>query len=160
LARIESEAFSSSSLQSISIPRNVEILGSGCFSYCESLSSITFESNSRLTQIESKAFSSSSLQSILIPTNVEILGSKCFYDCKSLSTITFESNSRLTRIESETFSCSSLQSVLIPSTILFIASDAFDIDSQIRLIEGASCPEFDLWLQLKRSGIAIDFRRI
>jgi hypothetical protein len=49
---------------------------------------------------------------------------------------------------------------LIPSKILFIASDAFDNASQIRLIDGDSCPEFDRWLELKRSGIAIDFRRI
>jgi hypothetical protein len=46
LIRIESDAFSFSSLQSIEIPRNVEILGSSCFSDCNSLSSISFESNS------------------------------------------------------------------------------------------------------------------
>jgi hypothetical protein len=73
LTRIGSAIFYDSSLQSILIPRNVEILGSSCFSDCESLSSITFESNSRLTRIESKAFCGSSLQSILIPRNVEIL---------------------------------------------------------------------------------------
>jgi hypothetical protein len=44
LTRIESSAFSGSSLQSIVIPRNVEILCSSCFSCCESLSSISFES--------------------------------------------------------------------------------------------------------------------
>jgi hypothetical protein len=49
---------------------------------------------------------------------------------------------------------------MIPSTVLFIASNAFDITSQIRLIDGDSCPEFDLWLQAKRSGAVIDFRRI
>jgi serine/threonine protein kinase len=43
---------------------------------------------------------------------------------------------------------------------LFIASDAFDIASQIKLIDGNSCPEFDRWLELKQSGIALDFRRI
>jgi hypothetical protein len=96
----------------------------------------------------------------LIPRNVEILGSKCFSNCESLSSITFESNSSLNRIESKAFSHSSLQSILIPSTILFIASDAIDIALQIKLIDGNSCPEFDRWLQLKRSGIAIDFRRI
>jgi hypothetical protein len=92
--------------------------------------------------------------------NIEILGSNCFSYCSPLSSITFESNSHLTRIESEAFSTSSLRSVLIPPTILFIASDAVDNASQIRLIDGDSCPEFDRWLQLKRSGIAIDFRRI
>jgi hypothetical protein len=61
LTRIESNAFSSSSLQSILIPSTVQILDSKCFSYCYSLSSISFESNSQLTRIESYAFSNSSL---------------------------------------------------------------------------------------------------
>jgi hypothetical protein len=125
-----------------------------------SLSAITFESNSRLTRIESKAFDQSSLSLVIIPRNVEILGSKCFSFCESLSSITFESNSHLTRIESEAFSSSSLQSILIPSTILFIASDALNFASQIKFIDGDSCPEFDQWLELKRVDIALDFRRI
>jgi hypothetical protein len=107
--------FSKSS--AIEIGRNIEMLGSYCFSNCNSLSSITFELNSHLTRIESEAFSGSSLQSILIPSNVEILGSKCFSHCQSLSSITFESNSHLTRIESEAFSHSSLKSILIPRNV-------------------------------------------
>jgi hypothetical protein len=43
LTRIESNAFSYSSLQSIIIPSTVQILGSECFSDCESLSSISFD---------------------------------------------------------------------------------------------------------------------
>jgi hypothetical protein len=66
----------------------------------------------------------------------------------------------LARIESKAFYKSSLQSILIPSTILFIASDSVNFASQIRLIDGDCCPEFDRWVELKRSGIAIDFRRI
>jgi hypothetical protein len=84
LTRIESSAFSRSSLQSIIIPRNVQILCSWCFSDCRSLSSISFESESRLTRIESSAFSESSLQSIMIPQNVQILCSECFSSCSSL----------------------------------------------------------------------------
>jgi hypothetical protein len=76
----------------IEISSNIEIFGSNCFSYCKSLSLLTFESNSHLTRIESEAFSWSSLQSILIPRNVEILGSKCFSFCYSLSSMEFESN--------------------------------------------------------------------
>jgi serine/threonine protein kinase len=49
---------------------------------------------------------------------------------------------------------------LIPPTIVFIASDAVGIASQIRFPDGDSCPEFHRWLELKKSGIAIDFRRI
>jgi hypothetical protein len=101
LIRIESSAFSFSSLKSIEIPRNVEIVGSSCFYKCGSLSSISFESNSRLTRIESSTFSYSSLKSIEIPRNVENLGSSCFSNCQSLSSISFESNSRFTRNEAE-----------------------------------------------------------
>jgi hypothetical protein len=104
---------------------NVEILGSKCFSYCYSLLSITFESNSQLKRIESEAFSRSSLQSILIPKKVEILGSTCFSYCSSLSSITFESKSQLTRIESEAFHGSSFQSIVIPRNVRFIDGSAF-----------------------------------
>jgi serine/threonine protein kinase len=38
--------------------------------------------------------------------------------------------------------------------------DAFDIDSQIGLDDGDSCPEFDRWLQQRKSGLTNDFRRI
>jgi hypothetical protein len=102
----------------------------------------------------------SELSEIEIARTIELLGSTNFSSCQSLSSITFESNSHLTRIESFAFSSSSVQSILIPSTILFIPSDAVGIALQIRLIDGDCCPEFDRWLQLKRSGIAIDFRRI
>jgi hypothetical protein len=87
----------------------------------------------------------------LIPKNVEILGSSCFSYCKSLPPITFESNPLLTRIESEAFKDSSRQLILIPSRIVSIAHDAVDIASQIMLIDGDCCPEFDQWLQLNRS---------
>jgi hypothetical protein len=78
LNRIESRVSNSSSLRSIEIPRNVEILGSSCFSFRKSLSSISFESNSRLTRIESRAFQSSSLQSIEIPRSVRFIEGSAF----------------------------------------------------------------------------------
>jgi hypothetical protein len=110
--------------------------------------------------IESEVFYGSSLQSIMIPNNVEIFGSNCFSYCKSRSSITIESNSHLTRIEWFAFSESSLQSISIPSRILFIPAKAVHIGLQLELIDGDSCTEFDQWLQLKRSRIAVDFRRI
>jgi serine/threonine protein kinase len=66
----------------------------------------------------------------------------------------------LTRIESKAFYQSSLRSILFPSSILFIGSDGVKIASQVWFVDGNSCPEFDRWLRLKSSGIAIDFRRI
>jgi hypothetical protein len=75
LMRIESFAFSSSSLRSIVIPCSVDILGLFPFSFGESLSSISFESPSHFKRLESSAFAFSSVQSIVIPCSVEILGS-------------------------------------------------------------------------------------
>jgi serine/threonine protein kinase len=83
-----------------------------------------------------------------------------FFKVSKISSITFESNSHLIRIESEVFYETSLQSILIPSTILFMASDAVKIASQVRLVDGDSCAEFDRWLQVKRLCLGIDFRRI
>jgi hypothetical protein len=105
--------------------RNVEILGSSWFSFCGLRSSITFESNSRLTRIESEVFYKSSFQSILIPGNVEILGSSCFSNCESLSSITVDSNSQLTRIESFAFYITSLQWILIPNNAEILESKNF-----------------------------------
>jgi serine/threonine protein kinase len=41
-----------------------------------------------------------------------------------------------------------------------MASNAFHIESQIKLIDGNCYPEFDGWLVLRRSGIITEFRRI
>jgi hypothetical protein len=88
----------------IAIPCHVQILCSSCFSLCNPVSSISFESHSELTPVESDACSSySSLKSITIPRHVQILCSPCFASCESLSSISFEANSELTRIESNAF---------------------------------------------------------
>jgi uncharacterized protein YuzB (UPF0349 family) len=100
LTRIESEAFYESSLESILIPRNVEILGSGCFSYCKSFSSIRFESNSHLTRIESAVFYESTLQSIVIPRNVQFIDGSAFVDV-TLSSISIESGNDIFVIEKD-----------------------------------------------------------
>jgi hypothetical protein len=110
---------------SITIPRDIEILGPLCFCQCGLFQSVSFESNSLLKRIESDAFAHSSLQSIVIPRNVKILCSQCFSSCKSLKSISFEVESRLTRIEANAFSASSLQSIVIPRGVRFIDGSAF-----------------------------------
>jgi hypothetical protein len=148
-----------SGLSHITIPCDIEILGSSCFASCRSLSSISFESNSRLMRIESNAFSHSSLQSIVIPSNVEILASSCFYKCESFSSISFESNSRLRRIESQAcYGCHF--SIVLPSTVVFVAYDAHPDLSQLSLSDPDSYPMFDRWRRLRKSGITVDFQRI
>jgi hypothetical protein len=60
-------------LKSIIIPKSVEVLCKECFSNCKSLTSITFESDSRLQRIEERAFAGTGLKSIIVPSSVEVL---------------------------------------------------------------------------------------
>jgi hypothetical protein len=94
LSQIEKEAFYGTGLIEIIIPASIEFLGERCFAKCKSLSSITFESGSRLSRIEAGAFYRTGLIEIIIPASVEFLGERCFSDCRSLSSITFESGSK------------------------------------------------------------------
>jgi hypothetical protein len=136
LIRIEDSCFQQCSLKSINIPRNVEILGKLCFAghygKFNSLESITFENESRLTRIEDWCFWCCSLKSICIPRNVEILGKSCFagdYDkFHSLELITFENDSRLTRIEDSCFQKCSLKSICIPRNVEILGKSCFADD--------------------------------
>jgi hypothetical protein len=103
LSRIEKQAFSQTGLIEIILPSSIEVLDEGCFSNCRSLSSVTFESGSRLSRIEKKAFSQTGLIEIILPSSVEVLGEKCFADCRLLSSITFESGSRLREVGKDAF---------------------------------------------------------
>jgi hypothetical protein len=125
LRRIESNAFSHSSLRTITIPRTVEVLCSSCFASCASLLSVFFESGSRALRFEERAFTGSRNQSITVPRSVEVLCVACFSFCYSLSCISFESNSSLKWIENESFASSGLRSIGIPARVEFLESSAF-----------------------------------
>jgi hypothetical protein len=56
VTRIDDWVFESPPISLIKIPRHVEILCSDCFSDCNSLSPISFETDSKLTRIESKVY--------------------------------------------------------------------------------------------------------
>jgi hypothetical protein len=78
-------------LQSISLPASVEFLGESSFSLCKSLSSLAFESGSKLTRIKAHAFHGcSSLESILIPRSVKNLSHNWAFR-SSLRQVVFES---------------------------------------------------------------------
>jgi predicted DsbA family dithiol-disulfide isomerase len=134
LKRIESSAFSSSSLRSITLPRSVEWIDGSSFAGLDSLT-ILLESGHEHYSVDHQFLYSSqkrrlircfsTLSTIVIPSGVEILCSECFSSCKSLETISFESPSSLKRIESYTFSSSSLRSIIIPSGVEILCSQCF-----------------------------------
>jgi hypothetical protein len=70
------------SVSSLVIPQDVEIIGPGCFSSCELLSSISFESNSQLKRIESQAFAGTRIGMVLLPAEVAFIAGDAFpADC-------------------------------------------------------------------------------
>jgi hypothetical protein len=88
--------------RNVQLNRDIEIVGSGCFSDCRWISSLTFESGSKLRRIEEKALSGcSSLHSIVLPGCIENLRRDWALG-SSLCKVIFESGSSLRRmIESD-----------------------------------------------------------
>jgi hypothetical protein len=166
--RIESSAFSFSSLESIVIPLNVCFIDSSAFCDVKLLHCLIESGNRRFVYengflidvVDHKLIRSFSTSSHLeIARDIEVLGSSCFSWCQSLRSISFESNSRLKRIESQAFRFSPLCRVIF-STILFVAHDAHQDLSQLTLSNPDFSPAFDRWRRLRLSGVAVDFQRI
>jgi hypothetical protein len=86
--------FAETGLLEIGIPASVEFIGEYCFPRCVSLTSLTFESGSKLSRIEKETFAETGLHAIVIPESVEFLGEGCFAQCRSLLSVSFESGSR------------------------------------------------------------------
>jgi hypothetical protein len=107
------------------IPSSAEVFGSGCFSNCKSLSSVTFESGSRPQRIGESAFKWSGITHLMVPSSVEILCKECFRHCRSLTSITFESGSRLQRIEGSAFVQSVLKGIIIPKSVEVLCKECF-----------------------------------
>jgi hypothetical protein len=144
LRRITS--FCDCNMSIISIPNNVENIGSKCFYECSSLCDVVIESDSELKEIGAHSFSRSAVKTIRIPRNVERIGKRCFLQCKSLCEIVFESDSKLKEIVDSAFSNSGIKSVEIPSNVqkigkkCFIECESlcevvFESDSKLRKID-------------------------
>jgi hypothetical protein len=107
------------------IKSRIEIVSESCFSNCTSLTTVTFESNSKLRRIESFPFRVSGLTTIEIPASVEVMCKYCFDKYKSLTIVTFESNSKLHQIEESAFAESGLKIIEIPVSVEAVCKSYF-----------------------------------
>jgi hypothetical protein len=78
VTQIGDRAFDKASIISITIPRHVQILCSLCFSHCESLSSISFETDSELTRIEAGAFAGTNFDCVIVPRSTSFIAGNAF----------------------------------------------------------------------------------
>ena len=149
-------------LTAIEIPASVVTIKAAAFKGCTSLTTVTFESNSKLTTIEGGysgasspryyygAFSDcSKLAAIEIPASVVTIGATAFKGCSSLATVTFESGSKLTTIGGGYYyyysssryyygafsDCSKLAAIEIPASVETIQDCAFSQCTALEKIE-------------------------
>jgi hypothetical protein len=89
----------------------VKRIGSGAFSYCSSLTTVTLPSS--ITQIDPDAFSyCTNLATINFPSGLAAIGSKAFLYCESITTVSLPSS--LTTLGASAFSrCSKLASISV-----------------------------------------------
>ena len=154
LLTIDDGAFNGAGLTSISIPGSVTSIGSSVFSYCSSLSEVTFGERFSLTEIPDGMFSyTDALRSITIPASVASIGENAFFANPShdgntfgLQSVTFLGNvttigymafcfcplteinlpASVTTIGDYAFSNTSLSSIVIPAQVSFIGEYAFN----------------------------------
>ena len=101
VTRINSDAFRSCNVTSVTIPNSVKSIGGSAFYGCHLMTSVT------------------------IGNSVTSIGGSAFYGCEALTSITIPNS--VTSIENTTFSdCRALTSITIPNSVTRIGANAFD----------------------------------
>lgn len=110
------------SLKSVTMPANLEMIGPYCFLDCSALTTVVL--NDKLTSIGTCAFNKcTSLKSIKIPNSVTTIGTSAFEDCTALSTVTFGTG--VTETGDFAFRNSGVSKVSFSSTIAEISPWSF-----------------------------------
>ncbi len=165
VTRIESNAFKvtnpiffPSQIKTFVMPDSVTSVGDSAFTWCNSLTSVTFSSN--LTNIGASVFSNcSALTSITIPDSVQSIGSAAFSNCSGLVSVTLPNNAgftavpeklfwgdgslkttniasltHITSIGSRAFIDAGIESMILPDSITDIGAGAFEACRSLKSI--------------------------
>lgn len=116
-------------VSSVFIPATVLRIGGSAFSYCNSLTTVTFAEGSQLKSIGGSAFFGTEyahprFKEIKIPDSVETIGNTAFRYCQDLERITLPS--ALQKLSNSTFhGCTALSEVTFPASLKTIEKGAF-----------------------------------
>lgn len=116
-------------IEEISIPASYTELPANAFYGCKSLSSVSFEEGSLLTEIGASCFREcEEITAVVLPDSVEKIGMGAFYGCKKLKEINFPAGLRV--IEQYTFALTALEEADL-SNVEGLFEGAFDGASKL-----------------------------
>lgn len=119
---IGDSAFIGTSLQSIVIPARTLSIGDNALAI-SSLTSVSFESGSRLNSIGNYVFMGSAITTIELPASLTTMGSSVFRNTASLESVRLPEG--LTEMGDETFAYSGVVSVNLPATLRTLGTGTF-----------------------------------
>ena len=124
LTEIPKSAFYMGNITSLSVPKNIAVIGPNAFA-ANQIETLVFEENSGLLEIGEAAFSLIPVQKVKFPASLVVIGASAFAKDGYLTEITFEENSNLQYIGSYAFEKTSFTSVTFPSGLVGIGDYAF-----------------------------------
>ncbi len=122
LTKICDGAFSGTGITSVTLPSTLQIIGfagdtslfgTGVFSNCNNLVSVTIPSDSELTLVGKKSFMNTGITSISLPENIQTIGASAFENCSSLVNVTGLNGENLTSIEQSAFASSGIREAIL-----------------------------------------------
>lgn len=133
ITTLENNAFSASSLTSVTLPNSLSTMGKNVFIDCKKLSEINIPEG--IKEIPDNAFAGcTSLVDITLPESVTRIGISAFHGCSKLKSI--EIPDGLTEIASFAFAqCKSLESIYIPDGVSIIPAATFQSCSALTEIK-------------------------
>lgn len=127
-------AFNGTSLQRIVIPARTLSIGDNALAL-SSLTSVSFESGSRLNSIGNNAFMRSAITTIELPASLTTMGSSVFRNTASLESVRLPEG--LTEMGDETFASSGVVSVNLPATLRTLGTGTFRDCENLKTVDFA-----------------------
>jgi hypothetical protein len=146
--RIPSGAFSLTRLTVIEVPQSVRRLERSSF-HSTSLTTLTYEADSQLTEVESDALCSTNLRELILPRNFSQIGSEILTDAPNLTRITIDPENRHYIFEGGLLTDRARETIVVASRPI----ETYSVPATVRVIGGRA---FHMCKKLPRIDISLD----